>query len=303
MYGPLTIVGIQDIGPAGSREGEPVAYYWPVYIHMVRLIIPLALVVLLFRRPNRARGAWWVLPLPLIPLVTGLWIADAGDATNLFDFVGLLIETVTLPFFALAFLWLLADKLGNLPRLRTLTLAVGTLVLAGIIGLLGVSAFGFDAILNVKAFIYAVFVAVFLVAMSLAAFVSRKRYTPLRFLLWVFLILVVGTAVTGTALSMLLMLMAGILMGGGFSLLYLAPMLVSQMTVSALAGLVLFLFVLPFLVLALWCPFYRKRFYAILRLPGMQPEEDGVYNDLGIEVPMTEEDPPAGEPPETTDGL
>ena len=78
MYGPLTIVGIQDIGTAGPREGEPVAYYWPVYIHMVRLIIPLALVALLFRRPNRARGAWWVLPLALIPLVTGLWIADAG---------------------------------------------------------------------------------------------------------------------------------------------------------------------------------------------------------------------------------
>lgn len=301
MYGPLTIIGIQDIGPAGPREGEPAAYYWPVYIHMVRLIIPLALVALLFRRPNRMRGAWWVLPLALIPLVTGLWIADAGDAIGLFDFVGLLIETVTLPFFALAFLWLMADNLGNLPRLRTLTLAVGTLVLAGIIGLFGISAFGFDAMLTVKAFIYAVFVVVFLVAMSLAAFVSRKRYTPLRFLLWVFLILVVGTAVTGTALSMLLMLMAGILMGGGFSLLYLAPMLVGQMTVSALAGLVLFLFVLPFLVLALWCPFYRKRFYAILRLPGMQQEEDSVYNDSTPEIPETGEVPLVEEPPEITD--
>lgn len=301
MYGPLTIVGIQDIGTAGPREGEPVAYYWPVYIHMVRLIIPLALVALLFRRPNRARGAWWVLPLALIPLVTGLWIADAGDAIGLFDFVGVLIETVTLPFFALAFLWLMADKLGNLPRLRTLTLAVGTLVLAGIIGLLGVSAFGFDAILNVKAFIYAVFVVVFLVAMSLAAFVSRKRYTPLRFLLWFFLILVVGTAVTGTALSMLLMLMAGFLMGGGFSLLYLAPMLMSQMTMSALAGLVLFLFVLPFLVLAFWCPFYRRRFYAILRLPGMQTKEDSVYNDPTPEMPVTGDNPPVEESPDTTE--
>ncbi|OQB35605.1 MAG: hypothetical protein BWY09_02239 [Candidatus Hydrogenedentes bacterium ADurb.Bin179] len=214
--------------------------------------------------------------------------------------MGLLIETVTLPFFALAFLWLMADNLGNLPRLRTLTLAVGTLVLAGIIGLFGISAFGFDAMLTVKAFIYAVFVVVFLVAMSLAAFVSRKRYTPLRFLLWFFLILVVGTAVTGTALSMLLMLMAGILMGGGFSLLYLAPMLVSQMTMSALAGLVLFLFVLPFLVLALWCPFYRKRFYAILRLPGMQQEEDSVYNDSTPEIPETGEVPLVEEPPGTT---
>jgi len=301
VYGPLTIVGIQDIGTAGPREGEPVAYYWPVYIHMVRLIIPLALVALLFRRPNRARGAWWVLPLALIPLVTGLWIADAGDAIGLFDFVGVLIETVTLPFFALAFLWLMADKLGNLPRLRTLTLAVGTLVLAGIIGLLGVSAFGFDAILNVKAFIYAVFVVVFLVAMSLAAFVCRKRYTPVRFLLWLFLILVVGTAVTGTALSMLLMLMAGFLMGGGFSLLYLAPMLMSQMTMSALAGLVLFLFVLPFLVLAFWCPFYRRRFYAILRLPGMQTKEDSVYNDPTPEMPVTGDNPPVEESPDTTE--
>ena len=167
-----------------------------------------------------------------------------------------------------------------------------------IIGLLGVSAFGFDAILNVKAFIYAVFVVVFLVAMSLAAFVCRKRYTPVRFLLWLFLILVVGTAVTGTALSMLLMLMAGFLMGGGFSLLYLAPMLMSQMTMSALAGLVLFLFSCrssssPFGVRSIGGGFMPSSGCR------MQTKEDSVYNDYA-EMPVTGDNPP-GRIPDTTE--
>ena len=307
MYGSLTIVGIQDIGPAGPREGKPVAYHWPVYIHAARLIIPLILLALLLRKPNRRLSAWWAL-LPTLALpVAALWVAkkmveEMGE-TVIEGVTGFLGDSITLILFAMAFLWLMADRLGNQPRPKAFAGVMGMLALAGGIGLLGVSALGFDAMLILKAFVYAVFVAVFLAVMALTAFESRKRYTPPRFLIRFFIILVVGISAVGTLLSMLLMTLAGFVTGDGLDMEYLSEIVAGQMMGSAFIGLVLFLLLLPFLILALWCPTYRQRFYAIFRLPGMQMAEDSVYNDLRIEVPMTEEDPPAGEPPETTDGL
>jgi len=303
VYGPLTIVGIQDIGPLWPREGKAVAYHWPVYIHAARLIIPLVLVALLLRRPNRARGAWWVLLPPLVLPAAALWVAEKMGESEISDAMGFVGDNMTLFFFALAFLWLMSYRLGNLSRLHTFTQALGLLALAGSIGLLGVSFFGYDAMLILKAFVYSVFIFVFLAAMALTAFMSRKRYTPLWFLFHFFIILVVGIAAVGTALSVLLMTLVGGITGGGLGMEYLVTMVVGQMTVSAFTGLVLFLLLLPFLALALWCPVYRQRFHAIFRLPGMRPAGDSAYNDLTHEVPMTGEEPSAGEPPETTNGL
>jgi hypothetical protein len=307
VYGPLTIVGIQDIGPLWPREGKPVAYHWPVYIHAARLIIPLILLALLLRKPNRRLSAWWALFPTLALPVAALWVAkkmveEMGE-TMIEGVTGFLGDSITLILFAMAFLWLTADRLGNQPRPKAFAGVMGMLALAGSIGLLGVSALGFDAMLILKAFVYAVFVAVFLAVMALTAFESRKRYTPLRFLIRFFIILVVGISAVGTLLSMLLMTLAGFFMGGGFDMDYLAEIVMGQMMGSAFIGLVLFLLMLPFLALALWCPVYRQRFHAILRLPGMQPAEDSVYNGLTTELPMTGEEPPAGGPPVTTDGL
>lgn len=303
MYGPLTVVGIQEIGPLWPREGKPVAYHWPVYIHATRLIIPLALVALLLRKQNRRLSAWWVLLPSLVLPVLALWILEPLVEIDLGDITGFLTDGVSLVLFALAFLWLTADKLGNQPRPKAFAGAMGTLALAGSIGLLGISALGYDAMLILTAFLYVVFVAIFLAVMTLTAFESRKRYTPLRFLIGFLIILVVGISAVGTALSTVMMLLAGFFVGGGIDMVDVGQAMAGQMMGSAFIGFILFLFVLPYLALALWCPIYQQRFHAIFRLPGMQPAEDSVYNDLGIEVPMTEEDPPAGEPPETTDGL
>lgn len=303
MYGPLTIVGIQDIGPLWPREGKPVAYHWPVYIHAVRLIMPLVLVALLLRRPNRRLSAWWaLLPTLALPVVV-LWGTKKLMDIGLGGVMGFVGDNMTLFLFAMAFLWLTADRLGNQPRPKAFAGAMGTLVLAGSIGLLGISALGYDAMLILTAFLYVVFVATFLAVMALTAFESRKRYTPLRFLIRFLIILVVGISAVGTALSAVMMLLAGFFMGGGIDMVDVGQAMAGQMMGSAFIGLVLFLLVLPYLALALWCPVYRERFHAILRLPGMQPAEDSVYNDLRIEVPITGEEPPAGEPPETTDGL
>lgn len=285
------------------REGKPVAFYWPVYIHAARLIIPLALLALLLRKPNRARGAWWVLLPPLVLPVAALWVLEQLWNMDLGGVTGFLGDGITLPLFALAFLWLSSYQLINLPRPKAFSGALGTLGLAGIIGLLGVSSFGYDATLILKAFLYVLFVAVFLAALSLAAFESRKRYTPLRFLFRFFIILVVGIALVATALSMFMVLSLGFLMGNSLGVFGWVEIIVGQMTVSAFAGGVLFLLLLPFLALALWCPIFRQRFHAILRLPGMRLEGDNDYNDLSPEVPVMEDSPPAGEPPETKDEL
>ncbi|OQB39988.1 MAG: hypothetical protein BWY09_00900 [Candidatus Hydrogenedentes bacterium ADurb.Bin179] len=49
--------------------------------------------------------------------------------------------------------------------------------------------------------------------------------------------------------------------------------------VGLIGGSVLFVFMLPFLALALWFPTYHARFHAIFRLPGMDYEEETVRDN------------------------
>ena len=48
---------------------------------------------------------------------------------------------------------------------------------------------------------------------------------------------------------------------------------------AVIAAVAVFIATVPLLILAIWVPFYRQRFHAIFRLPGMDFESAGAYND------------------------
>ena len=52
---------------------------------------------------------------------------------------------------------------------------------------------------------------------------------------------------------------------------------------AVIAAVAVFIATVPLIVLALWVPVYRQRFHAIFRLPGIDFEVDGAYNDDKIE--------------------
>ena len=276
----MKIVGIQDIGPLGPREGDPTIYYWPFYVRGAWLILPLVLVLLLCRRPNRTRDAWCVLlPASLLALLSN-WHFKIID----FNYrLGFLNDSVIVFLFAVAFLWLLSYKLVYLPRLKTVVHAVWFLILAGIIALPAISYMDVNLGLVSSTLAFAALAAATLLAMILAGRACRKRFTSLRYIIWFFIALVPGIGGLLMSLVALLMLAPRLVSGRGISLRIVYYRLEEYVGLGIGGGSVLFLFMLPFLALALWFPTYRARFHAIFRLPGMNYDEesgDGDSDDL-----------------------
>lgn len=284
VYGSLKIVGIQDIGPIGSHEGDPEEYYWPFYVRGAWLILPLALVALLFRRRNRTRDAWLVLFPALMLQMLGEWILQEIGLTR---FLGFVCDSAVLFLFAMGFLWLLSYKLAYLSRLKAVAYAVCLIVLAGVIALPGISYMDITASLMPSVLAFGALAVATLLAMSLAGRACRKRFTSLRYVIWFFVVLVPGIGGVLMALISFWELVPRLLNGSGISLHYIYGNLEDYVKVGLFAGSILFAFMLPFLALALWSPTYRERFHAIFRLPGMNYEEE---NDL------TGRDDPPSEP-------
>lgn len=236
---------------------------------------------MLFRAPNRTRGAWWVLLFALIlPLLTNYVLERAG----ILQMTAFLSESVHIFFFAIAFLWLTADTLGNLGRMSTMVYAAGVLVLAGLIGLLCVSGLRFENFLVATGLGYIIAAGATVVSLALAGVCCRKRYSPRRFSIWFFVILVPGIGGAATFLVFLLALLARMLTFGRISSWYVQYLFREYMTIGIAGGLALFFLLLPFMILAFKSKAYRPRFHAIFRLPGMMEAEqdNNVYSSRSM---------------------
>lgn len=178
-------------------------------------------------------------------------------------------DSVAVFFFAVAFIWLLADALGDLTRVRTIVRAVLLLMLAGLIGVFNyVGSMSPD--LLPAALTYAALVLAAFLAMGLAGVACRKRYSPRRYVLWFFVMLVPGIGGVLAFLIGLVLLLWDIALSGNLpSGRHLYYHFEEVFQVGLIGGLALFIFMLPFLALVFWNSMFRSRFHAIFRLPGM----------------------------------
>ena len=277
----------------GPSEGEPVLFAWPLHFHAVRLLLPLILLVLLFRVPNRAWSAWLLLPLALIPPMMIAWGLDRAGVGRYLPF---LYEAADVFFFGLAFLWLLSDKLAFKSRPTALGKAAVLFSASAIAGLSVV--FSSDSrLLHVvpTGLVYAALAVAALIALALAGVACRRRYTPLRFFFWFLLALVPGVGGVLALFAGLVMLLVDLAGGYGISGRYAYYHFQEYLLVGLIASSVLFLFMAPFLALAFWSPAFRPRFYAVFRLPGMQLTEGKAYNERSPDLCPDEDVPSTGD--------
>ena len=115
----------------GPAEGKPTVYHWPVYLHVLRMVPFLLLLLLLARKSNRTRQTWWILPALILPLVFNWWLTKSGLTQQ----VSFLNESYLTFIVAMTILWLLSDSLVNISRLRTLVKVAAIFVLIGIFNL------------------------------------------------------------------------------------------------------------------------------------------------------------------------
>jgi hypothetical protein len=267
----LRIVGIQDIGPMGPKQGEPTFYYWPVYAHASRLFPLLLLMFLLARRPNRNRGAWWILPALALPLLFNFGL----ERTGVTQYIPHVHDSYAILIIAMTLLWLMADKLTDLTRKRALMNAVILFVLAGIIGLFSFSSLSMDG----TAMAYGAFAIAALATIILPGVMCRKHYSPKRFLLWYIIIALPIGAAFAALVAALVTFLPPLFTGDSISMGFVRFHLSSTILPAALGSGALSIAVAPFIALALWVPVYRRGFHAIFRLPGMDFGQDEAYNE------------------------
>ncbi len=265
MVGKLKIVASQDLGKLGSKEGKSVVYDWKWYYSASSLTLWLLLVsVLVLVKANRNPRAWLIfIPLLAVNLcwtVLKKIIPLPSSAMPMFD---QLFASLTM---GISVLWLLGHKLGNRNRFITFLLALVTMAVLCVVGALSYSGLAFSQYTIGSVVIFSVLTLVMLLAFVFAGYCCRKRYSNLRFMLWL--------AVWTVAVCMVIILgyfgIAVIIMNimGNIPSMWIFMLLQVFVTGLVLGGC-LYVIMLPFMILALRSSFFRERFFACLRLKSM----------------------------------
>jgi hypothetical protein len=267
VFGELKIVASQELGGLGAKEGEAVVYHWKWYYNASGLIIWLVLVLaLVMIKANRNRRAWLIL-IPLVA-VSLLWtifkkvapLPSSYLSTSDPLFVSLVI--------GISVLLLLGHKIGNRNRFVTFLLAWVLMTVVGIAGVISYSGLSFSQQAVGSVIVFAMTALAMLLAFVFAGRCCRKRYSNLRFMLWlaVWDVVVCEMIFLGyLAIAMVIMSMIGDMPDG----LRLSSVLLQLAVTGLVVGICLYVILLPFMILAQRSGFFRERFYACLRLKSM----------------------------------
>ena len=260
----MRIISTADIGDLGSAENAEVVYRWKWYyaVPSVLLWTVLLATIALVKDNRNSRAMLILVPLftvlvlwSILKKVLGFNTADAEMFTMLFHS---LIVGITA-------MWLLAHKLCNRNRFMTVLLAGGVLAGAGLVGILSFGKTKFTAQTMLLPILFVVSAIAVLLIFVLTAWFCRKRYSGLRFMLW----LPISSLATGVVsmvyyfvIGLVIMSFAGVGMPS-------YSVVLQVLVVGAVFGILLYVVNLPYVILALRSPFFRQRFYACLRLKSM----------------------------------
>jgi hypothetical protein len=259
VSGEVKIVGSDNLGGLGARDGPPVLHTWTRASLMPLLLPWLAMLALLMYKPNRSAQAWWIwLALGVVcGLNLGLSALFGFIPSEPRDFIS---QTVIATAFGWGALWLLAPSLGNRYRLFT---ALGMFVIVAGFSLFTYLArgdWGADSGLGVMLVVPLVLMAFVLVlGLSLASLACRRRFTAIRLLLYL-----TGWVLVGWTVILLSLIVPTLLLSSGR-----VPWMELCLAVFICTGVGLVI-ALPFLILSFAHPFFGARLMHLLHVPAAQ---------------------------------
>lgn len=239
----------QDLGDLGPADGIPLTFHWSLWWTLAPWLCWLWFLPLMALPGNRRREAWWILaPVLLEAVVIGLLniLLHGGSALDTARQIGLVFA---------AFL-LLAEPLSRLSGGRRIAAAIPIYALAAF--LLGLGG-GMQSLVTGAAGTWMAGV-VLLPVLVKTAHTVRRRPAGSPVLPWLLLWTVSGMVIAAliTAVFMLLS------MGGGHA--WVLVVILGIFLTSMLTGLVLWLILVPFFLLASRVPLYAERMRKLLSL-------------------------------------
>lgn len=247
-----------DLQGLGETDGPPVTVAWASPNLFPRLIPWLIVLVLLTLRPNRTAAAWLIL-LPLLVLAglsTSVRQVFAFMPAEIADLVAGMLVSMS---FGLAAVWLLADVLCHCNRFLAFLKMLGAIVCVSAVACL-LPAVWDEPIQGVAQLMFTGFLALVVTgALTLAGWLSKRRYRPVALTVWtIFWCFVLWACVSSP------FFIVDAVSSGGFDWTEFLQ------GVAMAAGPTVVL-VLPFLLLAFVTPFYRGRLKALLGLHSFPP--------------------------------
>jgi len=249
----LRITASAPTDAAEPRESAPATFYWPWYWHVPGLG-PWLLLAMAIALPRINRNRQGLLILIPVLIVAVLWTSTTriGRLPSAFiNEFGLVVQSLAV---GMALLWLGAGTLIRRGSFAGLFLSWAAIVLAVLVTAVSHSlAFSPDMIpmLALLAMLGAALVA----ALAAARRLTRGRYAPVRFLLW----LVLGSLLFSVAGT--IVLVGGMMLAMSGSL---HGILIQAVWGGLIFGLCVYVINLPYLLLMFTSPFFRRRFQAWL---------------------------------------
>ena len=280
MDGELKIVGVQPVAGAEPLTGPATLLRWRWYYHAPTVALwALILLLLVAPKANRHRQAWLIfVPLGVVLLLWSMFVRLLSMPSDPQQRFGFVVVTAAM---AWAAVWLLGHWLGR--RSRFLTFLGMWLVMDAV----GAASYfchyggGLDELAPML-ITYGVFIVFPALGTTLAGFSCRKRFSPGRFLAWLLMWTVVPCMLLPLLWMSLILFAAGPPPGQ-------LPMIALMLTVSsAVLGGLVYLWNLPFLVLAFKCPFYGERLRKMLGLGSEACREAGQELPEGLATTSTE---------------
>jgi len=271
-FGELRFVSSVDIGDLGPNQGAEVVYKWRWYHSIPNLALWLVLAAtLIIIKSNRTPRILLIL-VPLL-IVNILWFllsqmmgfSSPGDVEMFNMMFSSLVAGVT-------FLWLFADKLGRFNPWIAFFLAFALIAMLFLVGIVSYLGFGFSQDAVVALVMLGVLALAMLLGFVLAGWRCRKRYGPVRFMLWL-AVWMVAVCLVCTLVFYVIVCLAQQTPIPISTILFMASI------VGLILAILLYIINLPYMILALRSSFFRERFYACLRLKAMP--EASQHADIG----------------------
>ncbi|MCE5341339.1 MAG: hypothetical protein LLF92_09485 [Planctomycetaceae bacterium] len=240
-------------------------YDWKLYYHFPNLILWGILLACLVLKENRNLRAYLVL-LPILS-VCALWGIIRQILPAFVSQSNILTHIVSTLMLSAAILWLMLDRLARYKLAVSFFLSIVLLSMVGIISMFVFGGFSFSSD------VISIFIMQFAWAVSLvcgiliARYFCRKGFSGKVFSLWLLLWMIVVFDVMMFFIMLVTLASSGYLMRNLFILIFVPIQ-------GTTAGLMAYVFTLPYLILTFKCEFYRKRFLAWLRLTEPAKEND-----------------------------
>ena len=220
----------------------------------------LLLLAIVLVKANRNPHALLVLvPLLIVNLLWSIFKKAVGFPSAQVEMFNMLFYSLTV---GIAILWLLAHKLGNRSRFVTFLLALTIMAVVGLAGAISYAGLELSQQTVSVLLLLAILVFAMLLGFVLTGWWCRKHYSGLRFMLYLAL-WTVSAALVG------MLVVYSIVFSVQRFFVPISTVLLIVPVVGAAYGVFLYAVVLPYMILALRSSFFRKRFYACLRLKSM----------------------------------